>query len=302
MDQTAPPSAARRFARLIEPLTGQAIFAPESHEAYQALGFGGSPRKTGKVALPDGPAYFTSRASVMGQVPGEVVAATFGVFNPEVVVPCIDLGWSLTDAPTICAARDAGATGQLRRVLGEEPEGMARAADLLERMSDTLRPEGRALFAGVRSLDVPTDPIGRLWRHGDMLREYRGDSHIATWVAEGLDPIEIGLLTEAFLGIPLRSYIRSRAWSTEQLDAGVERLRSRGLLDVTEDGNGTLTEAGLTLRSGIEDATDSQMGKAMDALGDDVDELFSLLQPWGDAVIEAGGYPGSVSDLAPARR
>ena len=83
---------ARLVARLIEPLTGQVYFAPECHERYQALGFNGSPFSTADgVALPDGPAYFTSRGSALGQAPGELVAAAFGVFNAEAVVPAVDL-------------------------------------------------------------------------------------------------------------------------------------------------------------------------------------------------------------------
>jgi hypothetical protein len=76
------------------------------------------------VALPDGPAYFCSRGSVLGQVPGEVVSAAFGVFNPAVVVPAVAHGWTLTDAATIERARTDGAVGQLRRILGDKPEGL----------------------------------------------------------------------------------------------------------------------------------------------------------------------------------
>ena len=115
---------ARLLARLIEPLTGQVYFAPECHERYEALGFNGSPFTTADgVALPDGPAYFTSRGSALGQAPGELVAAAFGVFNVEVVVPAVTFGWTLTDAPTIAAARLDGAVGQLERILGPSPDG-----------------------------------------------------------------------------------------------------------------------------------------------------------------------------------
>ena len=180
------------------------------------------------MALPDGPAYFTSRGSLLGQVPGTVVAAAFGVFNPEVVVPCVELGWQRTDAATICAARTDGAIAQLRRILGDEPAGLERANELLARAVEPLRPEGRALFAGLSALGVPDDPLTALWRRGDMLREYRGDSHIAAWVSAGLDATEIGLLTELYWGLPLRSYARTRAWTNEQFDAATERLESTG--------------------------------------------------------------------------
>ena len=145
----------RVLAGVLEPVTGQVYFSPECHSNYQKLGFGPSPRDLNGVMAPDGPAYFTSRGSVMGQVPGEVVAATFAVFKPEVVLPSVAYGWTLTDAATICTARDNGAIAQLHRIIGENPEGASRAHTLLARAVEVLRPEGRALFAGLRSLAMP---------------------------------------------------------------------------------------------------------------------------------------------------
>ncbi|MEY2457034.1 MAG: hypothetical protein QOK06_2128, partial [Acidimicrobiaceae bacterium] len=140
---------ARALARAVEPFTGQVYFSPECHAGYAALGFSPSPGKMGEVALPDGPAYFCSRGSVMGQVPGEVVAAAFGVFNPAVVVPAVSHGWTLVDAATIGAARTDGAIGQLRRILGDDPDGIERGVALLHQATDGLRPEGKPLFAGL---------------------------------------------------------------------------------------------------------------------------------------------------------
>ena len=288
---------ARRLAAALEPVVGQVYFSPECHAAYVELGFGPSPGKAGEVALPDGAAYFTSRGSVMGQVPGELVAAAFAVFNPVVVVPAVTYGWTITDAATICAARDAGAIGQLRRILGDDPPGLARADELLTRAVEDLQVEGRPLYAGVRSLGLPDDPIGRVWRLGDQLREYRGDSHTIAWVSAGLDPIETGLLTELFWGLPLRSYIRTRAWSPEQLDSALERLRSRGLLD----GDG-FSDDGRNLREHVESVTDSQLTPAVAALGGDLDELVDILAAWGSSIRDQGGYLGSgAGDLARAR-
>jgi hypothetical protein len=275
---------ARRLAALLEPLIGQVYFSPECHEGYAALGFGPSPGFAGATALPDGPAYFTSRGSILGQAPGQLVAAAFAVFNPAAVVPSVAHGWSLTDATTIFATRDAGALAQLQRVLGDAP-GRERAGALLARAVEPLRPEGRPLFAGLLAHDDPADPWGALWRAGDRLREFRGDSHTAAWISAGLDATEIGLLSELWWGLPMKTYVRTRAWSEEQLDEAVDRLRSRGLLD----GDGFSAE-GRTLRAEVEERTDAQMAPAMGALGDDLDELAGLLAPWGASMRDAGGY------------
>jgi hypothetical protein len=288
---------ARRLAMALEPVAAQVYFSPECHVAYADLGFSPSPATspTG-VQLPDGPAYFTSRGSVMGQVPGAVVAAAFAVFNPEAVVPSVAYGWSKVDAPTICAARTRGAVAQLTRILGPTPLGLARATELLGVAAAPLRPEGKPLYAGLLGLGLPGDPVGDAWRLADMLREYRGDAHTAAWTSAGLDAAEIGLLTEPYWGLPLRTYVRTRAWSPEQLDAAEKRLVTRGLL-----ADGTLTDNGRAVREEIEVRTDAQCTPMLDALGDDgLEELIGLLTPWGNAIREAGGYPAQgPHELAP---
>jgi Helix-turn-helix family len=277
---------ARRLGAVLEPVVGQVYFAPECHKGYAALGFDDSTREVNGVAMPDGPAYFTSRGSILGQVRGDVVAAAFGVFNPEVVAPSVELGWSRTDAASINEARTDGAVGQLRRVLGDEPDGVDRVNELLARAVEPLRPEGRSLYAGLRALGVPDDPLAAMWRRGDMLREYRGDSHITAWVSAGLDATEIGLLTELYWGLPLRTYSRTRAWTTEQFDAATERLEGKGLIAA-----GAFTESGQALREDIEVHTDDQMRPTLDALGDEIAELCDRLAPWGEAIRTAKGYP-----------
>lgn len=287
---------ARALAGALEPVAGQVYFAPECHERYVQLGFGGSRGSFAGVPAPDGPAYFCSRGSALGQAPGEVMAAAFAVFNPAVVVPAVAHGWSLTDAATIRAARTAGAAAQLRRILGDEPDGLDRVTTLLHRAVEPLRPEGRPLFAGLRSLGLPGDPLGDAWRLADTLREYRGDAHVAAWTSADLDATEIGLLTEAYWGLPLRSYIRTRAWSPADLDAAEERLVERGLL-----AGGELTDEGRRVREAVERATDAACRPAIAALGDDLDELVGVLRAWGRAIRDAHGYPAAgPHDLAAA--
>ncbi len=289
MDRSAAPTLERRLGGALEPVIGQIYFAPEAHAGYEALGFEPSVHRAGDVQLPDGPAYFTSRGSVMGQVSGQVVASAFAVFNPDVVVPCVEFGWSLVDADTICAARDAAALAQLERILSSEPAGRDRAAELLLRATDGLAVEGRPLAAGITRLADPDHPLGVIWRHGDLLREYRGDSHTAAWITAGFDAIEIGLLTELFWGLPPRSYARTRGWTDDHFDAASDRLRSRGLIDES----GSFTEAGRAAREAVERVTDEQMAPVMNRLGSGADELIDMLEPWGRAIRSAGGYLSS---------
>jgi hypothetical protein len=281
-------SRSRALGGAIEPLAGQVYFSRECHEAYAALGFSPSPAEAGGVAMPDGPAYFCSRGSVLGQVSGEVIAATFGVFNPAVVVPLVDMGWSLVSADDICAARTHGAVGQLTRILGSEPDGLARATELLARANEQLRPAGRPLYSGLLGLGLPGDPIGDVWRLADRLREFRGDAHIAAWSGAGFDATEIGLLTELYWGLPMRTYIRTRAWSDTDLDEAEARLVDRGLVS-----DGAFTPDGRERREAVETATDALCRPIIESLGDDFDELIGIVAPWSASIIAAGGYPGA---------
>ena len=289
MDTTHAPTAERRLGGALEPVIGQVYFAPECHARYERLGFGPSLGDADGVALPDGPAYFTSRGSVMGQVSSHVVAAAFAVFTPRVVVPSVTHGWSITDAATICDERDAGALEQLERIIGAGPVGRQRVEELLVRATGDVPINGRPLAAGLCGLDDPDHPLGTIWRRGDVLREFRGDSHTAAWVDAGLDAVQVGMLTGLFWGLPARSYARTRGWVDADFDPAADALRSMGAIDANEE----FTDTGRELREEIERRTDQQMVPVMQALGDDVGELIELLVPWGRAVRAAKGYLAS---------
>jgi hypothetical protein len=288
MDDSTLYKKARALAGALEPFAGQVYFSPECHEAYHALGFEASTVQVRGVAMPNGPAYFSSRGSVLGQVPGELVASAFAVFNPAAVVPAVTYGWTITDATTIAAARTDGALAQLRRILGPSPDGIDRAVSLLARAAAGLGVEGRPLYAGMLAQDLPDEPLGAAWRLADRLREFRGDAHTASWTTAGFDAAEIGLLTELYWGLPSRSYIRTRAWTDADMDAAEERLVGRGLMK-----DALLTAEGREEREQVEQATDRQCRPLLAALGDDFDELMALLRPWGAAIREARGYPAS---------
>jgi hypothetical protein len=210
------------------------------------------------------------------------------VFKPAVVVKAIDHGWSLTNAKTICTARDEGAVAQLVRIMGERPDGVDRVNQLLARAVAVLRPEGRPLYAGLASLDLPGVPLGDAWRRADMLREFRGDSHINAWTSAGVGACEMCLLTEPYWGLALRTYSRTRAWTDAEFDEAEEELVGRRWLR-----EGGLTDEGRAERERIEVATDQQCTPFMYAIGDDLNELVAILSNWGTVIRAAKGYPSS---------
>ncbi|MCU1483302.1 MAG: hypothetical protein JWN67_48 [Actinomycetia bacterium] len=269
------PTIARRTWRTLEPIHGMIYFAPEATERYEALGLRGHQ------------GYFASRAAGMGAVGAEVVLATFFNFPPELVRRCIPAAWDLVSPAEVLAARFAAADAALTRAFGDLE--VAEAADLARRAAETASEhlEGRPLAAGHATLPWPDEPRLVLWHAQTLLREFRGDGHIAALVAEGISGVEALILHTATGEAPVASMRASRPWTDEQWDAAVERLRSRGFLDA--DG---LTEAGRAHRQWVEDRTDASAVVAYEPLGEDgCARLRGLARPLSQAVMAAGLLP-----------
>ena len=274
-------------------------FSPECHAAYVELGFEPSPGELAGVAMPDGPAYFTSRGSVLGQVEPEVVAAAFGVFNPAVVVGGVAVR---LDAHRTRRRSSTPAATARSRSCTRDPrpptDGLQRAGALLEphgRAAAPRRPP--ALRRAPLAWDDPVDAWTRFFHLGDMLREYRGDAHVAAWTSAGLDAVEIGLLTEAYIGLPLRIVHPHARLDDRELDAAVARLEARGWMQ-----DDALTDVGRTGREAVEDATDRAAAPRARSTRRRRGGLFGILEPWGATMREAGGYIGGPVDLWPASR
>jgi hypothetical protein len=273
------PRWARRLRDLAEPIASCVYFVPEVHDGYKALG------------LDDfGSGYFGSRGACLGRPSAEVITAAFGVFNPAIVKPSVEKAWATTTPQALLDAREQGVTAALKRMIGDADP--APAVDILRPVMESVPYFGRALFGGLRSLPFPTDPVGQLWRVCDYVRERRGDNHIAAWIAAGCDAVDIGLLTEQYWGMEHATYIRTRGWSQEHIDAGAQRLRDKGYFDGT-----TLTDEGREYRRAIEATTDAMDADVIDALGESIGELCNLLEPWTMAVLEAKGYPRNPADF-----
>lgn len=282
LTDTEIQTRAREIRSVTEPLAAGVYFAPEAQEEYRALG------------LDYFESYFCSRGACLGQAPWSVIAAAFAAFKPSVVEAAVTSGWSKTTAAALLAARERGATAQLERILGgiAAPTDLARATEILVAATDGVDPSGRALFAGLSVLDRPATPFGAFWRAADLVREHRGDGHIASWIPH-VDSTEITLLTEIAWGIPRRTYVFTRGWDETDVAAAEARLTDRGLL--TGD---ALTEAGTALRHRIETSTDLSTRAVVERIGADHDELIGLLRPWADAVVASGGYPAPAPNLA----
>ncbi len=177
------------------------------------------------------------------------------------------------------------------------PDDLPWVTSVLQRGAGAGSAGGRFLYAGLRSLGVPSTPWGAAWRAIDTVREHRGDSHIAAWLAAGLDPVEAGLLTEVYYGMPSKHYHRGRGWSERQLDDGLDRLRAAGVIDGEPP---ALTAEGTILREGIEVATDRQQRPILDAIGADFDRLVTTIEPWAAAIVAEGGFPSAITQLPAA--
>jgi hypothetical protein len=275
---------ARRLRNLVEPIAAGVYFAPEAQQRYEAQG------------LNYFEGYFCSRGACLGKAPWSVICAAFGAFKPAVVEQAVTGGWSKTDPEPLLAARLAGATDQLTRLLGEPGPEVKEATEVLFSLTDGVDPSGRMLYSGLSVLPVPDTPMGRLWRAADLVREHRGDGHIAAWVSR-TDSCEITVLTELTWGLQPGAYVFTRGWNEEEVEAARERLRARGLID----GDGQLTEAGRKFRAEIEHDTDLAEREVIDRLGDRSDELFSLIQPMAKTIVEGGGYPVDFAKLRGTR-
>ena len=277
---------ARKTWRTVEPLHGMVYFAPEAASAYRSLGLAGQS------------GYFASRSAAMGAVSAGTVVATFFNFRPSLVHESMEGVWDAVTPGAVLDARRTVAGAALRRILGDaaSSEDVTAAAELARRaaLAACELPEGRPLFAGHAGLDWPEDPLEVLWHAQTLLREFRGDGHIALLVEHGLDGIEALVMHEATGELPVAFLRATRGWDDDEWEAAAERLRDRGWL--RPDGTPerlALTEEGTAVRGAIEEATDRLSIAAYGAIGEDgCDALRGMARPLSRAVVAASGLGG----------
>lgn len=273
--------AARHCHNALNPLHSSVYFAPEYTTGLTALGL-----EAGSMA------YFAGRAAPLGAVEAGTVTATFYNFNHDLVVRHIPRAWSIATPQAVLDARLHATDQALTRLLGAEAVAsaeMAEAAGLALSAAEACGRAGRPLYAANAGLPVPEAPHLALWHAATLLREHRGDGHLAALAAAELDGLEALVShTATGKGFTPRFVQASRGWSAEQWSAAQDRLRDRGLLDAAGD----LTEQGVALRHDIETVTDRADRAPYIHLGPTgTARLTELAGAFTRSALEAGAFP-----------
>jgi hypothetical protein len=271
------PDLSRRFFHRFEPVHAVTYFAPEARAALDGLGYRGFWM-----------GYFAARSAPLGRVPAEVVTAMFYNFAPERVAKALTGAWAVAGPESALLARHESAVAALRRYGVDDSESVRTAAEFAGRAARHAGVDGRPLFAANRALPWPDEPVLALWHAVTLLREHRGDAHVAVLIAEGISGRESNVLHTAAGKVPREYMMRARDYDDDSWREHEIALAARGLLD----DQGTLTASGTDLKNHIESSTDRLALRALDALDDDdVEKLFAALTPITRQVIAGGDIP-----------
>ena len=260
----------RQMWTLFEPIHAITYFTPEAREKFEAVGLRGFWR-----------GYFGGRAAPLGAVGAAPVTASFFSFAPSMADRAVPDVWSRAEPGVVLAAREVGAVAALGRLLADHPaEAVAEAADLLAEAAAHVDTAGRVLAAANAALDVPVNPMARLWHATTVLREHRGDGHVAALVAAGLDGCET-LVWRAGMDLPRELLHPARGWTDEEWQQAADRLQGRGWIDA----DGRATQIAIDAHQRIEEATDDAARRPWAALGDSAaDRLVEVLTPLSKSV------------------
>src|SRR4051794_35387989 len=261
-------SIARRMFELVEPIGVVPYSTDEPNEAMFALGF---------TNYWD--TYFAGRAAPLGSsVPAGVVHALFFNFAPGGGARHIPQGWGTTAPQAAIAARQEGCVKALRAVLGDlvEAPGFTRTVELLTTAATSAPLEGRPMYAALRALPLPEEPVARLFHAASLLREHRGDGHVAALMAETIGGLEAHVLLAIDMGIPARRFGPGHHLPAAQLADLIDAMKARGLIKDEV----TFTPAGRLVKDRVEALTDKLALVPYEVLDTaEVDELVAALQP-----------------------
>lgn len=279
-DTLFDPAVTRAVDVALRPLWTSILTAPEVVEAYERIG------------LPLACRYFAPRAAPLGPVPATVVVSTFFNFSPAAVGRAIPAAWQAASPEEILAAQLGGMDLAFRRALDEvDRSTLTDVAELLRTaaLAACDAPEGRPLFGGYAALPWPDETHLVMFHAYYLLREFRGDGHIATMLANGfrgIDAVALHIVTTPSLSSVYRA---SRGWTDDQWADANERLIRDGWVGRNEHGELELTGDGRARREALESRTDELAAPAYRAIGADGCERLLAFAPILNAAIEKAG-------------
>jgi hypothetical protein len=271
---------ARKLRARADAVNGASWFALAGDGRYPGIDLDGTAASMG------------ARAAGLGRVAPAVAAALFAPIEPTHVIQVISAAWAATEPAALLAAREQAVVAWLEQVIAADADAAAiDIAALNEQLGVALGSApaaGHPVFAGIQALPLPANPIARLHRLCEMVRERRGDSHRNAWSSRGLDAVELCILTELWRGGALFSITcTTMGWPHDAAAHALGALRERGLV---EPGAHELTVEGRTLRDAIEDATDDGEHDWLGPLGATADEIVRALDPIARAAVAAGSW------------
>ncbi|GAA0261747.1 hypothetical protein GCM10009527_067230 [Actinomadura nitritigenes] len=294
MTMTHDLSTVRQMWQLLEPVHAVLYYAPEASEEAAALGYAVDERW---------PGYFPYRAAPLGAVDARTVSELFYSFNPEMVERYMAPAWRTATPEQVLAARRTAMDRVLRRILGDRigSAELRQAARTVRRVAEAADVTDRPMAAANAALPWPEEPHMVLWQAATVLREHRGDGHIAALRAHGIGPAE-ALVSHAAVGAAPAEVFASRQWTDDQWNAARDRLAARGLVRAGEGATGragevsaaavSATEEGVRVRAAVEKRTDELAAGPWDLLtSGEVKELADVLMPVVLDIVGTGLLP-----------
>ncbi len=217
-----------------------------AHQSGPAIGYLGSAFMTDpattKVGEPYGldfvSFYALGRASVIGDAPPTVAAATFP-FVPADVAGSIWEGAAKKLSPADAAAMYATACQDWGRRHLVGGDGLDRMAELISSITDSAASYWGPLFAGWKALPLPEDAAGRVAQLCHVVRELRGAMHVVALLSSGMTPLEALVVNGGQEGAaqfmwpepypdpePLRARHKAILATTDEMFAGVSEVLS----------------------------------------------------------------------------
>lgn len=281
-----PPNVVRQLWYAAEPIHVVTYFSEEGRTALADAGYKGFWM-----------GYIAGRAAPLGEASPQLVAATFYNFSLAHISRAIPDAWSFAPPGAAIEARQRGAADALRRAFKQSDIDLdvRNVAALARKAAESAPLEGRPLFAANRALSWPEDSVTALWHACTLLREHRGDGHIAALVAAGIPGRQANILQTAAGSVPRGVFTAARFYDDAEWSELSHDLCDRGLLDV----EGGLTERGLELRADVETRTDRAALTAYESLeAQELDTLLEGLTVLARAVLKTGDIP----DVTPIGR